>query len=82
MANTFFSVDSTREYANGSVEITTKNYKLVFENKTANVYLLKEDEENPEVMVVHQPWNPTSDGGRQQWENEEQVIEWFKKDRE
>ena len=81
MSNTIFSVDSTREYANGSVEIFTKNYKLVFEDKTANIYLLREDEENPEIMIIQQPWNPTPDGGREQWENEEQVIEWFKKDK-
>lgn len=72
-----FTITKTFPRENDTELVEVRHYAAELDAGVAKIYSLDDNDENPVVIVV-QPWKPLGDGTREDWNDIQGVIDWFR----
>lgn len=72
-----FTIEKKFKQENGPDIVEVSHYNVSLDGGVAKICSLDDNDENP-VLITVQPWQPLGDGSRSEWNNEQEVMDWFR----
>lgn len=73
-------IEKTIVTTEGETKTEVSKFRVELDAGVAKIYSLNDQGQDPILFAV-QPWKTNGDGSRSEWNNEQEVIDWFKSSR-